>query len=477
MSFGRRRRRRLRARVRGRRRARRARPTATRSRGSAAWRATSSCAACAGPSAPAAASAESTASASAATRGATPDWERIELARTVAAWTGDGAGAALTAVRPAGARHHADEAVWAALWEPEGAARASTTARLSTTYDGDGRTRRAGLELWPARRRRRRLGPPRRGRGALRLLARPRRAAPGLRVLPLAPRGPRRRRPLRRRCAAPRDPGAVVSDFGGVLTSPLFTGFARIQDDVGRAARGVRPGDGAATEAAGGENPLYRLERGEITEQAFLATLERELGRILGREVTLHGFGERYFGALEPNDELFAYYRGLHERGVRLAMLTNNVREWEPRWRAMLPIDEIFETVVDSGFVGMRKPDPRIYELTLERLGLPPRRARSSTTSSSTSTPRASSASTACTSATPSRRRGARRAARVRDARATRAPRGSTGARTPSSALSCRSPAGPSSRARGTPPRAPRSARARATAARSRAPAPPRRRR
>jgi putative hydrolase of the HAD superfamily len=53
-----------------------------------------------------------------------------------------------------------------------------------------------------------------------------------------------------------------------------------------------------------------------------------------------------------------------------MAMLTNNVREWEATWRAMLPeIDEIFEVVVDSAFVGMRKPEPGIYELTLERLG------------------------------------------------------------------------------------------------------------
>ena len=52
-----------------------------------------------------------------------------------------------------------------------------------------------------------------------------------------------------------------------------------------------------------------------------------------------------------------------------MALLTNNVREWEPLWRSMLPVDEIFELVVDSAFVGMRKPDPEIYELTLERLG------------------------------------------------------------------------------------------------------------
>ena len=60
----------------------------------------------------------------------------------------------------------------------------------------------------------------------------------------------------------------------------------------------------------------------------------------------------------------------LRDEGYRMALLTNNVREWEPLWRAMVPIDEIFELVVDSAFVGMRKPDREIYELTLERLGM-----------------------------------------------------------------------------------------------------------
>jgi putative hydrolase of the HAD superfamily len=62
--------------------------------------------------------------------------------------------------------------------------------------------------------------------------------------------------------------------------------------------------------------------------------------------------------------------RELKASGYRMAMLTNNVREWEPLWRSMLPVDEIFETVVDSGFVGCRKPESRIYALTLERIGM-----------------------------------------------------------------------------------------------------------
>lgn len=163
---------------------------------------------------------------------------------------------------------------------------------------------------------------------------------------------------------------ALVSDFGGVLTAPLMDGFARIQTDLGIPAAAF----GAAiahAEVEHGQNPLYAVEVGAITEAEFLAILERELAPILERDVTLHGFGERYMAALDPNDALFACYRDLHARGIRLAMLTNNVREWESHWRTKLPIDEIFETVVDSGFVGLRKPDPAIYAIVLERLGLP----------------------------------------------------------------------------------------------------------
>ena len=81
-----------------------------------------------------------------------PDWDRIELARTVSAWMGDDLAVSLTAIRPAGKRDQAAEAVAASILErgEDGDARALavTDPRLSTTYDGDGRQRRAGLELW-----------------------------------------------------------------------------------------------------------------------------------------------------------------------------------------------------------------------------------------------------------------------------------------------------------------------------------------
>ena len=75
-----------------------------------------------------------------------PDWDRIESARTVSAWPGSGFGLALSSVRPVGLAH-AEEPVWAALLDEEGT-REIDGPRLSTTYDGEGRQRRAGLELW-----------------------------------------------------------------------------------------------------------------------------------------------------------------------------------------------------------------------------------------------------------------------------------------------------------------------------------------
>jgi putative hydrolase of the HAD superfamily len=110
-----------------------------------------------------------------------------------------------------------------------------------------------------------------------------------------------------------------------------------------------------------------------MTETDFLSRIGAQLSEDLGRHVEMHTFSERYFAHLYANEAMIAFLRALREEGgLRLAMLTNNVREWEPRWRAMLPVDELFELVVDSAFVGMRKPDPAIYELTCSRLGLSP---------------------------------------------------------------------------------------------------------
>jgi epoxide hydrolase-like predicted phosphatase len=163
---------------------------------------------------------------------------------------------------------------------------------------------------------------------------------------------------------------AIVSDFGGVLTTPLLAAFAAFQDDSGISPEklGLAMREGLAE---GEEIPLFKLERGEISEDEFIDRLEAGLGSILGHRPHLHHFRQKFWGALHPNEEMIALMHELKASGLKMAMLTNNVREWEPLWRSMLPVDEIFEEIVDSAFVGCRKPEARIYELTLERIGMP----------------------------------------------------------------------------------------------------------
>ena len=168
---------------------------------------------------------------------------------------------------------------------------------------------------------------------------------------------------------------AVISDFGGVLTNRLVEAFTAFQDDSGISMEQLGRGMQRVSERDG-EYPLFRLERGELSEAEFLDDLCWGLEPELGHRPTLHRFREVYFEALRPNQPMLDLMRELRERGYRMAILTNNVREWEPLWRAKLPVDEIFELVVDSAFVGMRKPEPPIYHLTLERLGgVPAQRA------------------------------------------------------------------------------------------------------
>jgi putative hydrolase of the HAD superfamily len=162
---------------------------------------------------------------------------------------------------------------------------------------------------------------------------------------------------------------AVISDFGGVVTLPLDEAFARAH-----AARGL-PLDLLRNAmrllaTREGEPPLFRLERGQITEPEFIAALEGAMSEVTGRAVSLDGYGDALMGSLQRNEALLEYYAKLRARGLRLAICTNNVREWQPRWLPLLP-PGLFELVVDSGFEGTRKPERAIYEIVLARLGLP----------------------------------------------------------------------------------------------------------
>jgi putative hydrolase of the HAD superfamily len=164
--------------------------------------------------------------------------------------------------------------------------------------------------------------------------------------------------------------GTVISDFGGVLTTPLIQSFLAFQDQTGISMEALGKAMGKLADRDG-THPLFELETGRIAEVDFLEQMAGALEPELGHRPEMHRFKEIYFEALQPNPPMIELMRELRSAGKRMALLTNNVREWEPLWRSMLPVDEIFELVVDSAFVGCRKPEPEIYEITLERLGVP----------------------------------------------------------------------------------------------------------
>ena len=162
----------------------------------------------------------------------------------------------------------------------------------------------------------------------------------------------------------------IVSDFGGVLTTPLAGSFQTFADrsgidleTMGQALTALHERDGV--------HPLHELECGRLTETAFVENLRASLGEMLGRQVDLAALAETLWEGMFPNETMILFMASLRDEGYRMALLTNNVREWELRWRALAPVDEIFELVIDSAFVGVRKPEPEIYELTLTALGVP----------------------------------------------------------------------------------------------------------
>jgi putative hydrolase of the HAD superfamily len=164
---------------------------------------------------------------------------------------------------------------------------------------------------------------------------------------------------------------AVLFDFGGVFTDSPFKA-------VSAYAMKINASDEQVTDivfggyAVDSDHPWHRVERGEITlEKARNDILS--LGREQGLEVDIWDV----FMAMAENggglrEELVDYVGTIREAGLATGIITNNVAEFREHWRGMLPVDELFDFVVDSSEVGMRKPNPAIFRKALEIGGLAP---------------------------------------------------------------------------------------------------------
>lgn len=165
---------------------------------------------------------------------------------------------------------------------------------------------------------------------------------------------------------------AVLFDFGGVFTlSPFETVI-----EAGREL-GLDP-DLAFELCFGpydedGDHPWHRLERGEMSLADARDAL-CEMARLRGLDVDPLSLLIRRGREDPQREEVVERARRVRATGVRTACVTNNVAEFGDAWRGMIPVDELFDTIVDSCRAGVRKPDPRMFRLALDEVGVPAER-------------------------------------------------------------------------------------------------------
>jgi putative hydrolase of the HAD superfamily len=157
------------------------------------------------------------------------------------------------------------------------------------------------------------------------------------------------------------DRRGLIVDYGGVLTTDVFASFRAFCEAERLEPDAVRERFRSDPEA---RSLLAQIETGALAvaefEPRLAVLLEVESERLIGR----------LFGAMEPEEAMLDGVRAVRRTGVRTGLLSNSWGDALAYDDALL--DELFDAWVISSQVGLRKPDPAIYELAAERLGLPP---------------------------------------------------------------------------------------------------------
>jgi putative hydrolase of the HAD superfamily len=165
----------------------------------------------------------------------------------------------------------------------------------------------------------------------------------------------------------------VIIDWGGVMTGPVMDSVRvwlaaeHIDHDTYLAA--LRPWVRAAYAEDGHGNPVHALERGECTSAEFEQELAARLARRDGGTVAADGLLARMFAATVPSEPMYAAVRALRTAGLRTCLLSNS---WGSDGYPRDVLPELFDAVVISGEVGMRKPEERIFRHAIGLIGLAP---------------------------------------------------------------------------------------------------------
>jgi epoxide hydrolase-like predicted phosphatase len=164
---------------------------------------------------------------------------------------------------------------------------------------------------------------------------------------------------------------AAVFDYGGVLTTPVRDSIAAwLERDAIDPASFSRTIKAWLSRSAPDQTPIHRLETGELSTAEFNNLLAAELVGKDGGGVAPEDLLKSLFAQMRPDPVMFDLVQDLKNAGARVALLSNSWGNSYPRER----IDAMFDLVVISGEVGMRKPNPDIFTHTLDLLVVRPER-------------------------------------------------------------------------------------------------------
>jgi putative hydrolase of the HAD superfamily len=170
--------------------------------------------------------------------------------------------------------------------------------------------------------------------------------------------------------SSPRAFDALIVDFGGVLTNPLQEGFEAFAGSLGielqDLVRVMLP-----IYTGMGDDTVERFEKGELDESEFSRQLARRLESVTTGPVAADGLVAQIFAGVHLEPVMFDAIGAVRSAGLHTALLSNS---WGTSGYPRERLAQLFDTVIISGEVGLRKPDPAIYELAVARLGVPAER-------------------------------------------------------------------------------------------------------
>lgn len=161
---------------------------------------------------------------------------------------------------------------------------------------------------------------------------------------------------------------AVLFDYGGVMTNPVSDSIGQWLDEDG-----IDPASFSQTlkqwlsRTVHWATPIHRLETGQLAIDEFEALFAAQLRTIDGRPLAASGIVARLFARMQPDEEMFDLVGELRATGIKAGLVSNSWGNTYPRDR----IDELFDPVLISGAIGLRKPQPAIYHHALELLDVP----------------------------------------------------------------------------------------------------------